>query len=829
MAVKVTDALRRLGVDGLAAALRHHPDLLASPPGTLEQLANRVGQAHVVDGALHTLDLWQLQVAELLASLPEGAGTRELLAAMPPGSADADDLERALAGLRARLLVFAGEGAHRLNPGVRAVLRNALGLGESARHLLAVRPVDELRAVATRLHAAPAGTSRQALVDAVSAVLVDGDRVRSLLARADPAARRIVEAPRPHVMLPTTGWGIGGRTNPPPGPHQWLLAHGLLVATGWGTAEIPREVGLAVRGGWPLPAPRPRPTEVPSVDVGQEAADRMAADQAASTVQAITRLLTTLGEVPAEPLKATGLGTREVKRLAKAAQVDPERAVLLLEFAFAAGLLPPAVGRKVAPTHAADQWLAAPPAEQWTTLTAAWWAYPAFPSATLRSATDERPAPAVVGRYLEGEPTRRRAVAAMLGGLGPGRAPAPGPEAAAAARWRAPLAGGPREPGPLVDVVARVLDEAAMLGFTGGGALSSVGRALVDGDEAEAARRAADLLRPPPAEIILQADLTAVVDARVGHQLLSELRLLADAESNGAALVLRFSPPSVRRGLDAGRTPEGILAFLAAHAPHGVPQPLAYLVEDTARRWGGLRVSAAGAYVRSDDPGLLAEAVAHRSLGRLGLRLLAPTVAVAPVAPDRLLDALRQAGFLPAAEDEQGAVLVTAVRQQRVEPARRRPVPGAPAFGADAEALARRLLEPSPARNRPLWDGSAQAHAFPAFPALPASAADAFDEDDDVVHDEAFDGGRYVDDDAFDLDGEFSDAELEDILRAAHTHGSALEFLVYDHRDRLLALTGRVTDVAPGLVTVAAEPRGDLHDLAVDDIVGISFREANRR
>ncbi|OKJ16850.1 hypothetical protein AMK19_01450 [Kitasatospora sp. CB01950] len=58
----------------------------------------------------------------------------------------------------------------------------------------------------------------------------------------------------------------------------------------------------------------------------------------------------------------------------------------------------------------------------------------------------------------------------------------------------------------------------------------------------------------------------------------------ADRETAGTASVWRFSPGSVRRALDAGLTPDAITADLTGVAVEPFPQPLSYLIQDTARR-----------------------------------------------------------------------------------------------------------------------------------------------------------------------------------------------------------------------------------------------------
>lgn len=147
----------------------------------------------------------------------------------------------------------------------------------------------------------------------------------------------------------------------------------------------------------------------------------------------------------------------------------------------------------------------------------------------------------------------------------------------------------------------------------------------------------------------------------------------------------RFTPASVRRALDAGRSAADLHAFLAAHSRTPVPQPLAYLIDDVARRHGHLRVGAASAYVRCDDDAVLGEILADRRSVPLGLRRLAPTVLAARTDPAALLEGLRSMGFAPAAETAEGDVVITRARAHRTPPRTApAPVPDGPPEPDDA-------------------------------------------------------------------------------------------------------------------------------------------------
>ncbi|MEU6538093.1 helicase C-terminal domain-containing protein [Streptomyces sp. NPDC047000] len=211
---------------------------------------------------------------------------------------------------------------------------------------------------------------------------------------------------------------------------------------------------------------------------------------------------------------------------------------------------------------------------------------------------------------------------------------------------------------------------------------------------ASAARLLAPLLPEPLDHVLLQADLTAVAPGPLRRPLAEVLAVLADVESKGGATVYRFTPGSVRRALDAGRTASDLHDFLTAHSRTPVPQPLAYLIDDVARKHGHLRVGAASAYVRCDDDALLSEILADKRSAGLRLRRLAPTVLAAQADPAALLDGLRAMGFAPAAESAEGDVVITRALAHRTPPRTAPepvpegpPVPDAPLLAAAVRAI----------------------------------------------------------------------------------------------------------------------------------------------
>jgi hypothetical protein len=189
--------------------------------------------------------------------------------------------------------------------------------------------------------------------------------------------------------------------------------------------------------------------------------------------------------------------------------------------------------------------------------------------------------------------------------------------------------------------VRAVLAQGRELGVVVDGTLTSSGRALLAGDGSVAAVLA-ESLPGQVDQLILQADLTAIVPGLPTPALAELMRTMAEAESTGAASIYRFSPDSIRRALDSGRAAGELLGELSRRGD--VPQALAYHIEDVARRHAVLRIGAAATFLRCDDPVVLAGIMADPGAAALGLFVLSDTVLASEQPPEHVLDRLRQLG-----------------------------------------------------------------------------------------------------------------------------------------------------------------------------------------
>ena len=233
-----------------------------------------------------------------------------------------------------------------------------------------------------------------------------------------------------------------------------------------------------------------------------------------------------------------------------------------------------------------------------------------------------------------------------------------------------------------------------------------------DGGDAEAllAQALRAILPEAVDEVLLQGDLTGIVPGRPSRDLAVLIDRAADVESRGAATTVRFTPASVTRALDAGMTGEELLDALAARSRTPVPQPLEYLVHDTARRHAALRVGAVGSYVRAADPAVLTGLVEDDRLADLGLVRLAPTVVASSAPAATLQAALRQRGLLAALEGPDGRPLGRLRRPSRVERGGARGLRSPSAFaGAPTSDDGRRAL----VERLRIADGAGRRSPFP--------------------------------------------------------------------------------------------------------------------
>ena len=445
---------------------------------------------------------------------------------------------------------------------------------------------------------------------------------------------------------------------------------------------------------WPLP-------ELTWSSLGEpEVLDAQGGVHAHDTLTSIRDLCDAWAMTPAPVMRSGGLALRDLGQAMRTLNADVTTTAIVIELSAAAGLIVDDGEEDPAwvPTDAYDRWLSVDAAHQWQRLAGAWLALPRLPAiaterTNLLSADLDRKA--VIGL--------RQAVLTLLAEAPPGAM-------VTADSVRGVLdARHPRRAGRLRDeVVDATFVEAAALGLLVGGALTTAGRHLVAGDE-DLARKAMEAAMPAEVDrVLIQADLTIIAPGPVVPELGRTLRLLADVESRGHATVFRASTASIERALDAGWDPQAIEQTLTEISSTGVPQPLVYLIHDTARRHGAVRVGIASSYIRCDHEATIAAILADRRLRGLGLTRVGSDVLVSQSGSGALIDALRASGYAPAAEAPDGSLVVRRQRELRVPAPRSR---RAASTRPDPQALVTAAIRGLRSGERARDAGAAEAEA----------------------------------------------------------------------------------------------------------------------
>lgn len=284
----------------------------------------------------------------------------------------------------------------------------------------------------------------------------------------------------------------------------------------------------------------------PALDAAAlERARTTGAEQAFATMTVLAELLRAVDAGAVRELVKGGIGMPLARTLAERIGTDAELVAGRLALLDDIGFADPDTGRWIV-TDAGHTWLLASWPERWVSLVAAW-------SDTLLPAVHQ------VLELADGD----------LRDLVPiGRWAYP-----AGSRWLDAL---------LLDVAGT----AASLGLAVDGVVTSTGRALLDGD----AEQAADDLPGTVERVYLQHDLTVIAPGPLAPVDDDALRTVAVLEAPGLAARYRISEDTLRVAFRAGHSRDDLLSLLGRLSATGIPQPLAYLIDQVAGRDGSIVV-----------------------------------------------------------------------------------------------------------------------------------------------------------------------------------------------------------------------------------------------
>ncbi|WP_072802843.1 helicase-associated domain-containing protein [Rhodococcoides yunnanense] len=343
-------------------------------------------------------------------------------------------------------------------------------------------------------------------------------------------------------------------------------------------------------------------------------------------------------------VKSGGVGVREIRALTKTVVAEHD-VVVEMALGLAGELrLVDASFPSVRSTTAYTEWLGHDRAARLTKIIAAWWCSEVSPTNRIPPTPSSKNAPVLGDRAFDPHtvPLRQRMITAMHGsGF---------PDGEAAGRfllWKFPLYAVMANSG---DPLA-VWREASALGIIVDGCATDLSRALGElvGADAAAVESAIgqvldDIVSTSECTLRLLPDLSAVVTGPVNERMSTVLNSSAATETKGSASTWRFTPQSVRGFLDAGGSADELIASLDELAITDVPQPLDYLIRDSARRHGVIGVHADSGRIDSADPTLIAEIVAR---GILEVVQHEATWLTTEMPGTEVLARLRAAGYSP--------------------------------------------------------------------------------------------------------------------------------------------------------------------------------------
>ena len=624
--------LGSLSAESLATLLQLRPDVALPPPTSLLVLSTRLTQQRSYRRALHALSRPQLYLLALHAREEQEAPAN---GKAPEGDTifSATEMEQLTATLADYALLYPGAaGEYLLPPGLADILPH---LPLDLLRNTPLRDCTELRKTIALLPA-----SQRHVLDTLAESGRKGHATALSQASSDHPLRQLLDAR--------------------------LLYHDHAETD---TVLLPEDVycalhhSVAAGTAHPLARPQPHLSHADSVELSggtSAGAPASGVDHFALFLHTLRELITELDTHPLQALAGGGMGQRELHRLATATQLAPQHIITGVEALAALAIIEEdhTDEERWITTAAADTFLAATPAAQWEMVVRAWW-YSPRPWAGTRHERALALHPDAANTQLIG--LRRQLLETLT--LWPSSIPtATEGDIAALVHWRYPLIPALTGGTAFVDT----LQAADTLGLMHAHTLTQVGRAVLAGTLTDTIGA---LIPAETTSILLQDDHTVLVQGFLSPTHTDTLRHIATVESPGIATMYRISEESIRHAFDTGLSAADIHTFLRTLSVNDVPQSLSYLIDDAARRHGTLRVAPALAVLYSGDPALVRTAVDAPALRHCGLRMVAPTVALADVTPRELHTALQQAGLSPLAEDQQGNVLALRPHRPRPTPA----------------------------------------------------------------------------------------------------------------------------------------------------------------
>lgn len=356
-----------------------------------------------------------------------------------------------------------------------------------------------------------------------------------------------------------------------------------------------------------------------AIDTDQSAIDLDCGIHAFEAMQAVTELIFDLDQHLVREVAKGALGLPDVKRASAHLGKSKEYVKTIFELAKVAGLIS-ANERRFQPTALADSWMSASPKARWLMLCEAWTSM--LGPAGLKEVSTQ------LAQHKSKKLRDLIQISFPFASLAP------------ASR------------------INRLAEMADQIGLTSSGSPASW-LADVLANKLPAASKALESRLPAQQErIIVQADLSIITPGPLASSLEVQLRKFADTENIGLASSYRISPLSISCGLEEGMTENQIRLLLQKLNGSSLPQPVDYLIRETAERFGRLKISALekGSLLTSSDE-LLAKQIKMDSKLKPLLLEQRTSGIYSPLDAQSLYHALRENGYLAVLIDDKGKVI----------------------------------------------------------------------------------------------------------------------------------------------------------------------------
>lgn len=344
--------------------------------------------------------------------------------------------------------------------------------------------------------------------------------------------------------------------------------------------------------------------------------DRDCGIHAFEAMQAVTEIIFDLEHHLVREVGKSALGLPDVKRLSTHLGKPKEYVRAIFDLARSAGFVSPAAGR-FRPTKDGVGWLGFTPQKRWQLLAQAWIAM--LGEAGCKEVSGEL----------------RNSMSVTL----PNLLDVCFPFGASGTK------------------LARLNELAEIIGLSSQGAIASWFAQTLK-SPAEAAKLISHHLPSEQDRIIIQGDLSIIAPGPLPAKVEVSLRRFAETENIGLASGYRISALSISSGLEDGMSESEIRSLLESLGGAPLPQPVDYLLRETAERFGRIKIQAEGksSIVLVTDPLLAKQLFIDSKLK--GFMLSAHPLGLScPIEAELLYHSLRDAGYIAVRVDENQRVI----------------------------------------------------------------------------------------------------------------------------------------------------------------------------